>query len=545
MSSEIYLLFIERLKEVRVYIQQGLAAEGDESSYKQLLAEIDESDLPVPEKEDLRTRVDLEMSGLGELGDVDQVQELVDSGADPGQHFEYGVALMDGQFWEEAIQEFASSAENGYRILQSWEYCGDCACKLERWEDAIGFYNNVYSDEAVTDELKKQILVKITRCSQTQKKIEVTSAKEARSKANAQPGEPLQTPAPAAGPVPAPSPKSEFITSSISSLDKYSVNQILGKTVTSWKTPSGDFPAGAEISYNVTNLLHVGTSSLIVELERRDSGEKFAGQILTGIVGEVLSPERLAGWVRSMMMVNSRRQVQMFDLAQADGHFFIVREYMPLSLSDILGKGEIMPIPIAIHFAYQVLEALGDLHLHMGRDEQIRNIFHLDLRPSRILLHKDRPWLKIYNGGLWRELEQASPEATAPKNLPLPYLSYRAPEQFRPYLARKRPPTFTDIYLFGALFYEMLTGSPSFTASSFGEYEIQHCEQYTSPPKVWRPEIPEEINEMIMNCLQSDPMRRWRSATQISLSLEKSFHEAVRRPTEDNYSKFLERLKIG
>ncbi len=166
-------------------------------------------------------------------------------------------------------------------------------------------------------------------------------------------------------------------------------------------------------------------------------------------------------------------------------------------MCDILSTGEIMPIPLCIRIAHQVLEALGDLHLHMGLDGQPQNSFHLDLRPSRVFVRTDRPCAKVCNGGLWSELERAAPQDTAAAKLPLHYLSYRAPEQFRPYLCRKRPPVFTDIYLFGTLFYEMLTGIPAFKASSYADYEIQHCEQYPSPPRVWRAEIPDVLNDMI------------------------------------------------
>ncbi len=203
-----------------------------------------------------------------------------------------------------------------------------------------------------------------------------------------------------------------------------------------------------------------------------------------------------------------------------------------------------MPVTLAVRLAYQVLEALGDLHLHMTEQGVVRNQFHLDLRPSRVLLRRDKPYVKVYNGGLWAEIDKTGQPGTNLKDLPLPCLAYRAPEQFRTYLARKRPPAFTDIYLFGALFYEMLTGAPAFKASSFGEYEIQHCEQYPSPPKVWRPEIPEVLNELIMKCLATDPIRRFRSSTQISLILEKSFPAEVARPRDDSYQRYLRKLNI-
>jgi hypothetical protein len=435
---------------------------------------------------------------------------------DPGQFYNYGLALMDGQFWEEAIQELSVAAGLGFQRLLCWEYCGDCASHLKKWEDAFRFYEYVYSDQSLTDEQKNTILTKITKCSQAQKK------KDARSPTP--PKDPVKT-------LPADQQeKCDFVNPSILSPSSNSIDSIIGQTVSSWAGPSTRPLAGQTHCYSVTDLLHVGSSSLVVELEEQGSAEKYAGQSLSGTLAEAVLPEKLAAWAQRQMLFNSRHHVRIYDLAGINGYFFIVREHLPISL--------------AVRLAYQILEALGDLHLHMTSEGAVQNQFHLDLRPSRVLLRRDKPYVKIYNGGLWSEIEKAGPAKANLKELPLPHLAYRAPEQFRPYLARKRPPVFTDIYLFGTLFYEMLTGTPAFKASSFGEYEIQHCEQYPSPPKVWRPEIPETLNELIMNCLASDPVKRFRSTTQISLIMEKAFPAEVARPKDDSYQQYLEKLNL-
>ena len=337
--------------------------------------------------------------------------------------------------------------------------------------------------------------------------------------------------------------KTEVNNLSVDSLS-YLADSAIGRTATSWTDRTGNSLCGCVHSYKVTDLLHIGSSSLIVELQDQSDGRKFAGQALTASLEAALPVEKLAAWAKKQMLINSRQLVRIYDLANLEGHFFVVREHLPLSLGDLLGVGSAMPVPLAANLGYQMLEALGDLHLHMAADGKIRNIFHLDLRPSRILLGREKPRVKIYNGGLWKEIEKASPARAALRELPLPHLSYRTPEQFRVYLARKRPPVFTDIYLFGALLYEMLTGVPAFKASSFEEYEIQHCEQYPTPPRVWRSEIPEALNDLVMHCLAYDPMRRFRSTTQISLELEKSFPTALSRAGDDLYQKYLNKLGI-
>ena len=229
-----------------------------------------------------------------------------------------------------------------------------------------------------------------------------------------------------------------------------------------------------------------------------------------------------------------------------NGYSFIVREHLPLSLNDLLAAGGNMPISLAVRLAYQVLEALGGPASPHGCRRQ--NTEPVPSRPASLQgppAQGQTLYSSCITAASGKLIEKANPAMTNLKEMPLAHLAYKAPEQFRTYLARKRPPVFTDIYLFGVLFYEMLTGAPAFKASSFGEYEIQHCEQYPSPPKVWRPEIPETLNELIMNCLTCDPMKRFRSTTQISLILEKSFPKRGRPPQRRLVPKVPRKIKMN
>lgn len=457
------------------------------------------------------------------------------SSVDPAHHFEYGKALMDGLFWEEALHEFEQAAINGFRSVDAWEFCGDCAAQLGKRAEAVGFYQKVYSETGISDAVRKRILTKITQCSETQKRKEVETIQQARN------GLAQQAPVLVAARKPAAGQEDALPSPSIASFDRSSAHLLIGRQLSSWKDRSGRSLIDTPRVYNVTNLLRIGSSSVIVELEVEGTGEKMAGQILSGSFNSSIGAKQLADWTHGHLMTGSPHLVDVFDLAECDGCLFIVREFLPLSLGELMTSGEIMPVGLAVFIAHQILEGIGDLHLHMCRDEQVRKRFHLDLRPSQILIQPDRLLVKICNGGLWSLVEDQHKNEPLMRKVPLPFLAYRAPEQFRPYLARKRPPIFTDIYLFGAIFYEMLTGIAAFQASSFDESEIQHCEQYPTPPKVWRPEIPQEISELIMNCLQTDPMKRWRSATQISLALEKSFGAWVKPSRDAPFLRFLKK----
>jgi serine/threonine protein kinase len=539
--GELFQSYLAKVREARVYLDQGLVDYGAE-----VLGEIQDdlrtAELSDDEKSDLRSRIESCLrdvdSGHDTLShnvpEMEAAEEHPPAGADTLQSFQYGLALMDGQFWEEAIDELQRAAVLGEHTLKCWELCGDCAGRLERWDKAVRYYEMVYTDPGATDELKRHILLKITKCSQIQRKTTAKSTLFAKS-------DPAQAKQSAEAEQILKERNVEALVPSVASLDQSSIIQLLGNRIHSWQDDAARVAGKETTSYRVNNLLHVGITSLVVELEVEGTGERLAGQSLTAPYNSFLTPQALAKWVHSHMMVDSSHAIKVRDLAHAEDLLFIVREYLPFSLSELLSRPRALPLPLAVSIAYHVLEGLGDLHLRMGKDERIRSIFHLDLRPSRILLHNERPVVKISNGGLWKLVEASNPEGTSLKHLPLPLLGYRAPEQFRPYLARKKPPVFTDIYLFGVLFYEMLTGMPAFHGLSYEEYEIQHCEQYPTPPKVWRSEIPEELNDMVMKCLERDPFKRWRSTTQMSLVLEKSYNHLIHALRRGALQEFLAR----
>jgi len=544
LSGELFQTYMSRLEEARLYYEQGLG-DGAVEIMHGILHELSGLELPEADRENISALVQRELEKITGSSNVatapgDESHEQQNPAAvDPSESYQYALALMDGQFWQDAIHELKKAAVVGNQMFECWELAGDCAGRLEHWEEAISYYEIVYTQPNVSEDLKRQILSKITKCTQALRKKEVR---------------------PVVAPKPEPPGKNngsgedgniehiqeksaEYIVSSVTSFDQSPASRLIGEQIASWRMGNGEYLTGGRIVYRVSNVLHVGVSSLVVELEEEGSNRRFAGQLLSTPFNEAARPETLANWARTQTMIDSRYLVSIYDIAHVEDQLCIVREHLPLSLGDLLTGGEAMPVPLANYLAYQILIALGDLHLHMGQDERIRRIFHLDLRPSRILLSDERPRLKINNGGLWKTLEDSNPKAVAIHRLPLPFLAYRAPEQFRPYLSRRKPPIFTDIYLFGAIFYEMLTGIPAFKASSFEEYEIQHCEQYPNPPKVWRRDIPEEVNDVVMRCLELDPFKRWRSTTELALVLEKTFTSSYNPAKDGSYAQFLKNCK--
>ena len=542
-SGELVQAYLARLQEARLYHEQGLG-DGAVEIFQEILNELGDAELPETDKENISCLVRKELNRVqGPVEthgahDEHSSEQQIPPSVDPSESYGYAIALMDGQFWEDAIRELKKAAVVGNQMQECWELCGDCACRLERWEEAISYYEIVYTQPNVSDSVRQQILSKITKCTQSLRKkgarpvsLPKSEAKTSES-AYAHGAEAMEN-------------RSEYASLPMTSLDESPANRLIGEQITSWHSGKEDYLRNRQCVYRISNVLHVGMSSLVVELEEEETGRTHAGQLLNAPFSQLVSAEVLARWARTLTLIDSRHLVNIHDVAHLGDQLCIVREYLPLTLGDLLSKEEVMPVGLASYLAYQILIGLGDLHLHMGQDERIRRLFHLDLRPSRILLSAERPRLKINNGGLWKALEESNPRGVAIHKLPLPFLAYRTPEQFRPYLSRRKPPIFTDIYLMGSIFYEMLTGVPAFKAGSFEEYEIQHCEQYPNPPKVWRRDIPEDLNDIVMKCLELDPFKRWRSTTELALILEKTFSGSCNPAKDGSYAQFLKNCRLN
>jgi serine/threonine protein kinase len=277
------------------------------------------------------------------------------------------------------------------------------------------------------------------------------------------------------------------------------------------------------LTYRIEELLQVGNTWAVFETIQEPRNRKYVALTLLPSWWQCVNNKSFVEWAYVSMMMESDYLLVPVDLAKApDDRLFIIYPYCKSTLSDFLSSGsERLNLDEALVISYQILEGLGYLHLHLGKDKQKRKIYHLDLRPSRIFF-ADSYKVKVAYGGLWQMLSNLCPSLTNYRVLPMSYLAYKAPEQFRSYLwSSKKPLVCTDIYQFGVVFYEILTGVNPFMGESVEEIEMLHCDQKPIPPQVFRPDLPEDVSRLVMGCLNTFPSKRWRSTTQILLEIEK------------------------
>ena len=210
--------------------------------------------------------------------------------------------------------------------------------------------------------------------------------------------------------------------------------------------------------------------------------------------------------------------VSIYDRGEADGSYFIVMEYVEgRTLKELVVTRGPCPIPVAISYTRQVLAALRYAHRHA--------IIHRDIKPHNVIVdHEGR--VKVADFGIARAGASQITEAGSI----IGTAQYLSPEQ-----ARGAPvDESSDLYSTGVVLYELLTGTVAFTGETPVEIAMKHISQTPEAPSVKRPEIPHDLDLVVLRALAKEPADRYRSAQEMDRDLELVARgESVARETEE------------
>ncbi|MGH9311799.1 MAG: protein kinase domain-containing protein [Vicinamibacterales bacterium] len=250
--------------------------------------------------------------------------------------------------------------------------------------------------------------------------------------------------------------------------------------------------------------------------------------------GDPTLRERFEREGRAISHLNHPNICTLHDVGSDRGIDFLVMEYLEgETLAQRLGRGG-LPLASALHIALQIAEALDRAH-HAG-------IVHRDLKPSNIFLVRGAgvssgTLVKLLDFGLAKSVsllptgETASPtlaQALTGQGTILGTLQYMAPEQ----LEGRDVDARADIFAFGAVLYEMLTGKRAFDGKS--QASVIASILSTDPPPVssQQPVTPPVLDHLIGRALAKDPVDRWTSMHDVLLQLRWIATQASAAPSD-------------
>jgi serine/threonine protein kinase len=209
--------------------------------------------------------------------------------------------------------------------------------------------------------------------------------------------------------------------------------------------------------------------------------------------------ERFLQEARIVNQIGHRNIIDIFHIGQLDdGRPYLVMELLTgATLGDRLDGGRI-PALEAIEILLQICAALEAAHAH--------GVVHRDLKPDNVILARihDATVVKLVDWGIAkiRDPEPSPGKSRAGTLIGTP--RYIAPEQAR----GRRVDGCTDVYSLGAIAYEMFLESPPFTCDNVADLLAAHLAEEPPPPRdVW-PDIPAELDALLLGMLAKEPAQR-------------------------------------
>ncbi len=280
--------------------------------------------------------------------------------------------------------------------------------------------------------------------------------------------------------------------------------------------------AGARLGlHEIISPLGVGGMGEVWRARDTKLGREVALKILPDLFAA--DPDRLARFRREAHVLASLNHPHIgaiYGLAEADGLEALVLELVEgPTLADRIARGPI-PLDEALPIARQIADALDAAH---GQ-----GIVHRDLKPSNIKLRPDGT-VKVLDFGLAKALEPVGSVTTDPTTSPtltargtelgviVGTAAYMAPEQAKGKPIDKR----ADVWAFGVVLYEMLTGRPPFE----GETVTDVVATVLTRPPDWNAlaaTTPAPLRRLLHRCLEKDPKRRLRDIADAAIEIDEA-----------------------
>lgn len=210
--------------------------------------------------------------------------------------------------------------------------------------------------------------------------------------------------------------------------------------------------------------------------------------------------ERFKNELKTARMIAHKNVCRMFDLGEEDGVHFITMEYVSgEDLKSFLRRSGQLAVGTAVRIAKNICEGLSEAHKF--------GVVHRDLKPNNIMIDREGN-ARIMDFGIARSLEA---KGITGAGVMIGTPEYMSPEQVEGKTIDQR----SDIYSFGVILYEMMTGQLPFTGETNLSIAVKHKTEKPVPPNELNNQLSEELNQLILKCLEKEKKNRYQNVNEI------------------------------
>jgi serine/threonine-protein kinase len=284
--------------------------------------------------------------------------------------------------------------------------------------------------------------------------------------------------------------------------------------------------------YRVLEVIGRGGMGVVYRVEHMRMGKIAAMKVLhRDLATDSEVVQRFEREAAAISKLHHPHTVQVFDFGAAEDALYLIMEYVRgQDLARVLERDGALPWSRVAPLLVQICGALQEAH-ELG-------IVHRDLKPENVLITRTtagRDYAKVLDFGL-AKLDQrgvATTETDRQQIVGTPY--FMAPEQIRGDDVDAR----TDLYAFGALMFELLTGTHLYTGSSAVGVLTKHLTAEPDAPSMRAPKmgIPPAVDHLCRKALARNPDDRWQSASELAAAIEEVYAETVAETTGTSHGR--------
>jgi serine/threonine-protein kinase len=276
----------------------------------------------------------------------------------------------------------------------------------------------------------------------------------------------------------------------------------------------GDTLAGGK--YRVDRVLGVGGMGAVLGAIHVELGQRVAIKVLLpGSTRDSDAVPRFLSEARAAARIQSEHVVRTFDIDRLpSGAPYIVMEQLDgESLGDLAARAWPLAVPEALALFLQACLGVAEAHA--------RGIVHRDLKPSNLFVTRrsdGTPLVKVLDFGIVKALHPderfVRAETTTASIMGTP--QYMSPEQIRSSRSVDRR---TDVWSLGVVLFEILAGTRPFDGATASEICAQIAADPPIPLRVCRPDLPAELDAVVLRCLAKERGRRFQSIGELAKAI--------------------------